>query len=224
MTTEVGEPSPQVIQAYLADRLSETAARTFEEYCLENPEFAREVGLDLALKKGLRDIDTRRRSRILWMAVAAAASLAVVALLAVLRPVGWLGSHIESPAVYTAASDLPVPLRSADRTVATLIRLREARAPVIRTDRRVLEIRLLPDVGDGRNGYTVFVEVMSAQGSLTATTHLGQLDSMGYATLFFDSSQLVGKDLSITISPTGGANAASERFQVRVLASDSPPK
>ena len=43
-------PGETVVADYLANRLSETEAQAFELYCLEHPDFARDVERELALR------------------------------------------------------------------------------------------------------------------------------------------------------------------------------
>jgi hypothetical protein len=46
----------QLIEQYVAGRLSESEAEAFEEYCLDNPEFARQVEMEQRLKAGLAHV------------------------------------------------------------------------------------------------------------------------------------------------------------------------
>src|SRR4029078_3545378 len=46
----------QMIEQYVAGRMSEADAAAFEDYCVENPEFARQVELDQRLRAGLAQV------------------------------------------------------------------------------------------------------------------------------------------------------------------------
>jgi len=46
----------QMIEQYVAGRLSEADAAAFEDYCVENPEFARQVELEQRLRAGLAQV------------------------------------------------------------------------------------------------------------------------------------------------------------------------
>jgi hypothetical protein len=47
------EMNQGLIEQYVSGRMSEADARAFEEYCLENPEFARQVEFEQRLKAGI---------------------------------------------------------------------------------------------------------------------------------------------------------------------------
>lgn len=78
--------SPSRIEDYLAGRLSDDEARAFEDYCVANPEFARQVELEQRLKAGLTQVargsteEFVRTSRPLrWRFAAAVAGILVAA-------------------------------------------------------------------------------------------------------------------------------------------------
>lgn len=73
------------IEQYVSGRMSENDARAFEEYCLANPEFARQVEFEQRLKAGLAQVArgstaefVRSRPSPRW-SLAAAAGIAFVA-------------------------------------------------------------------------------------------------------------------------------------------------
>jgi len=46
----------QLVEQYVAGKMSEAEAAAFEEFCLENPEFAKQVELEQRLKAGLAQV------------------------------------------------------------------------------------------------------------------------------------------------------------------------
>lgn len=48
--------NPHLIEQYVAGKLDETAAAAFEEYCLTNPEVARQVEFEQRLKSGIQQV------------------------------------------------------------------------------------------------------------------------------------------------------------------------
>ena len=80
------------IEHYVAGRMSEAEALVFEDYCLANPEFARQVEYEQRLKSGLAQVASgstaefvRSESPLRWSLAAAAGLL--IAVVAVLIPV-----------------------------------------------------------------------------------------------------------------------------------------
>jgi hypothetical protein len=70
------------IERYVAGRLSESEAHAFEDYCVANPEFARQVEIEQRLKAGLAQVArgstsefVRSESRVPWRLAAAAAGV-----------------------------------------------------------------------------------------------------------------------------------------------------
>jgi hypothetical protein len=97
------------IEKFVAGRMSEAEALAFEEYCLSNPEFARQVDYEQRLKAGLAQVASgstaefvRDRLPLRW-SLAAAASV-VIALVAVFS-LWFSGRHVQTPTLMTAVSD-----------------------------------------------------------------------------------------------------------------------
>ena len=97
------------IEKFVAGRMSEAEALAFEEYCLSNPEFARQVDYEQRLKVGLAQVASgstaefvRDRLPLRW-SLAAAASV-VIALVAVFS-LWFSGRHVQTPTLMTAVSD-----------------------------------------------------------------------------------------------------------------------
>jgi len=74
----------QLIEQYVAGRMDEAQAAAFEEYCLMNPEFARQVEFEQRLKSGLEQVargstaEFVRADRTGFWKLAAAASVVLV--------------------------------------------------------------------------------------------------------------------------------------------------
>lgn len=70
------------IEQYLAGRMSEDEARAFEDHCVANPEFAKQVELEQRLRAGLAEVArgstaefVRSRNPVQWQIAAAAAGI-----------------------------------------------------------------------------------------------------------------------------------------------------
>ena len=75
----------RLIEQYVAGRMSEAEAEAFEEYCLSNPEFARQVDFEQRLKLGLAEVArgstaefVRSNHPMRWNLAAAAAVVVLV--------------------------------------------------------------------------------------------------------------------------------------------------
>jgi hypothetical protein len=97
------------VEQYIAGRMTEAEAQAFEEYCLSNPEFARQVDYEQRLKVGLAQVASgstaefvRSESPLRWR-LAAAAGL-VVALGAVFS-IWTSGLHAPAPTILAAVTE-----------------------------------------------------------------------------------------------------------------------
>ena len=82
----------ELIEQYVAGRLSEAEAQAFEDYCLANPEFAKQVEYEQRLKAGLTQVArgstaefVRSNHPLRWSLAAAAGRLLVAIVLDLLR-------------------------------------------------------------------------------------------------------------------------------------------
>jgi len=97
------------IDQYIAGRMSEDDARAFEEYCLANPDFARQVEYEQRLRIGLAQVASgstaefvRSESPLRWNLAAAAGVL--IAIFAV--SYAWtIGTRASSPTILAAVVD-----------------------------------------------------------------------------------------------------------------------
>lgn len=108
----------ELIEQYVAGRLSESEAQAFEDYCLANPEFARQVEYEQRLKAGLTEVArgstaefVRSDHPLRWsLAAAAGLILAIGVTFYVWNP----ASRADAPAMLAAVTD------SAPRDLASL--------------------------------------------------------------------------------------------------------
>jgi hypothetical protein len=99
----------ELIEQYVAGRLSESEAQAFEDYCLANPEFARQVEYEQRLKAGLTQVASgstaefvRSDHPLRWsLAAAAGLILALVAMFYLWNPT----SRGNAPAMLAAVTD-----------------------------------------------------------------------------------------------------------------------
>ncbi|HEU4780472.1 MAG TPA: hypothetical protein VFS58_11375 [Steroidobacteraceae bacterium] len=99
----------ELIEQYVAGRLSEDHAQAFEDYCLANPDFARQVEYEQRLKAGIVEVargttaEFVRSNHPLHLRLAAAASvlLAFVAMFYFWNP----GSPAAAPTIMAAVTD-----------------------------------------------------------------------------------------------------------------------
>jgi hypothetical protein len=109
------------IEHYLSGRLSEHEARAFEDYCVANPEFARQVEFEQRLRDGIRQVSrgsteefVRADSPMRWgYAVAAGVVLALIGVFAVWRGQSSALAPAIMAAVTTEAHRSAEPLRLA---------------------------------------------------------------------------------------------------------------
>jgi hypothetical protein len=98
----------ELIEQYVAGRLSESEAQAFEDYCLANPEFARQVEYEQRLKAGLTEVArgstaefVRSDHPLRWsLAAAAGLILALAAMFYIWSPVSR-----SAPAMLAAITD-----------------------------------------------------------------------------------------------------------------------
>jgi len=97
------------IERFVAGRMGEAEALAFEEYCLANPEFARQVEYEQRLKAGLAQVASgstaefvRSEHPLRWkLAAAAGVLIALVAMFSI-----WTtGLHSSAPTILAAVTD-----------------------------------------------------------------------------------------------------------------------
>jgi hypothetical protein len=199
-------PDEATVAAYLSHKLPTEQADAFEIYCLEHPQFARKVELDLTFKRGLREIGLRNLqpgpSTRFWPRPALAASVAAVAACGLLLVVGprWRDSLV----VYRSATEVPSALRTDTHFGVTLVHLRGAQPPhrIVAPGRNgVLELRLYPDASPGRQGYSARIAYDSMVRSRSVILTQLRADSAGYIEMYLPLSEVADRTLKITLSP-----------------------
>jgi hypothetical protein len=216
-------PDEATVVAYLGNQLSEAQAEAFEIYCLDHPEFARMVELDLTMKRGLREIGMRDlkpraalRYRPPWAMAAGLAAVIGCGLLLVWSP--WRDSLV----TYLNPSEVPLQLRAGVHVGVTLLRLRGSDAThrvVVPRRTGVLELKIYPDTSAGRDGYSAGIALDSIVGRRSAVLHPLHADADGFLELYLPLSEVVGHTLKITLSSDVDSSAApAPAFRLQVVA------
>jgi hypothetical protein len=236
------QPTPEMVAAYLANRLPEADAESFEQYCLEHPEFARDVEAELALRDGLREFaagaplgstqsspvssiapsprSAHRRRRLVIAAAASVAICAATVLFLQSRP-------LESSAIAVASlAQWPASLQQATRTQVTLVRTRAASPEpgIVPGKNEVLEIKLLPDAPvsvESPGSSTLYA--MSFTGTKSGTSVIFQLTGLrpaadGLITVYVRTAALRGHSVVIHVEPMSQppARIAGQDFSITV--------
>jgi hypothetical protein len=224
-------PGEAVVAAYLANRLSETEAQEFELYCLQHPDFARDVERELTLKTGMREADQsvapvsvptyKRRYR--WR-LALAASVAVLASAVLI--IQYVMDKQPALVAFTSTIDVPEQLRRSAVSQVWLVRVRgnSAATRVSAPADGVVEIRLLPDKDSKSGDYSVQIsrESLSSTKPLIVK-HLKQATD-GYLQLYVPAKQMIGRTWLISVAEGDDFEKSQphEVFRVQfVAASDS---
>jgi hypothetical protein len=219
-------PGETVVADYLANRLSETEAQAFELYCLEHPDFARDVEHELALKTGMSEahqspapvsVPTHKRHYPRWR-LALAASVAVLAG-AVL--IVQLVMDKQPPLVaFTSTVDVPDQLKRSAVSQIWLVRVRGNRAAtqVLATADGVVEIHLLPDKDSKSGDYSVQISAESPSSTHPLTVRHLRTAADGYLTLYVPASQMVGRTWLISVAADGDVQSPGrEVFRVQFV-------
>jgi hypothetical protein len=230
VTTAAQDDAPEegVVADYLANRLSEDQAQAFEHYCLEHPDFARDVERELALKTGLRQahqpivqvsspVHKRRYGR--WPLALAASVVFLICAVAVFE---YSMDRRSALVAFTSAVDLPEHLRHAAVSPVTLVRMRgkEEVTQVSAADNGLVEIRMLPDLESKSGDYSVQISTESAASIKPLTVgHLRPVD--GYLQLYVPVSQMIGRTWLISVVGNGDSGQ-SEVYRVRIVAAPAP--
>jgi hypothetical protein len=216
-------PDEQTVAAYLGNQLPGPQAEAFEIYCLDHPEFARKVELDLSIKRGLREIGVGNPAPPAavrqWPRWAMAAGLAAVVGCGLL--LGWSHGHTGLVA-YRDASEIPLPLRAGVQVSVTFLRLRGSEAPhrvVVPRHTGVLELKIYPDTASGQNGYSANIVRDTLVGTRSVALKQLRTDPEGFLELYMPLSEVVGHTLDITLA-SDAANAATPMpaFRLQVVA------
>jgi hypothetical protein len=216
-------PDEATVAAYLNNQLPEPQAEAFEMYCLDHPEFARMVELDLTMKRGLREIGMRdpKPRATLWYRPpwAMAAGLAAVigcGLLLAWSP--WRASLV----AYRSPSEVPLQLRAGVHVGVTLLRLRGSDAThrsAVPRGTGVLELKIYPDTSPGTDGYSAGIALDSIVGKRSVVLNHLRTDADGFLELYLPLSDVVGHTLNITLASDADSSAApAPAFRLQVVA------
>ena len=219
------QPDDSEISAYLANRLNENQAQAFEQYCLEHPNFARDVERELQLKVGLRQLNQPAKvaatipwpSQRTWWPAALAASVTIVALV-------FLEFRPASAPVFTAfrsLTDLPANLRYASVTGIGLMQLRgdSALASVTAPVDGVIELRFLVEPG---LDYSIVATPNTSADALLKITGLRAAPD-GYLKVYVPANQMIGKVWTVTLIPSAIKDHNREQtFRVQFTATSTP--
>jgi hypothetical protein len=218
-------PDDSEVSAYLANRLNESQAQAFEQYCLEHPNFARDVERELQLKVGLQQLNQPakvtaiipRTSRQTWWPVALAASVAIAALVFFeFRPAS-------APAftVFRSLTDLPANLQQVPVTSIGLMQLRgDGAVPSVTSPvNGVVELRFLADPG------LDYAIAATPNTSADVVLKIGGLRAApdGYLRVYVPANQMIGKTWTISLIPAVFKDPKSEQtFRVQFAAASTP--
>jgi hypothetical protein len=225
-------PGETVVADYLANRLSETEAQAFELYCLEHPDFARDVERELALKTGMREADqspaqisapTRRRRYGRWR-------LALAASIVVFASAVWIIQYAmdKRPALvaFTSTTDVPEQLRRSAISQVWLVRVRgkSAATQVSAPADGVVEIRLLPGMDSKSGDYSVEISGESPSSTKPLTVKNLKPATDGYLQLYVPAKQMIGRTWLISVAEGSDfeKSQAHEVFRVQFVTAAGP--
>jgi hypothetical protein len=220
-------PGETVVADYLANRLSETEAQAFELYCLEHPDFARDVERELALKTGMREADrspaqisvpTRRRRYGRWRLALAAS---VVVLASAVFIVQYVVDKRPALVAFTSATDVPEQLKRSAISQVWLVRVRgkSAATQVSTPADGIVEIRLLPDMESKSGDYSVQISAESPSSTKPLTVGNLRTAADGYLQLYVPARQMIGRTWLISVAEGGdsGKSQSHEVFRVQFV-------
>jgi hypothetical protein len=210
-------PDEGVVADYLANRLSEAEAQSFEHYCLEHPEFAREVERELALKTGLRRahqsvaqviVPTHKRRYGRW-------SLAFAACIAVLASTVLIIQHVtdkqRSLVAFASTVDIPDQLRRSAVSQVRLVRVRgnDVATQVSASAGGIVEIELLPGLNSKSGGYSIQISAESPSSTKRLTIRNLRPAADGYLKLYVPADQIIGRTWLISVAQDGDLKSQS---------------
>ena len=227
-------PGETVVADYLANRLSETEAQVFELYCLQHPDFARDVERELALRTGMRQahqsvapvsVPTRKRRYARWPLALAAS---VVVLASAVLSIQYVMNKQPSLVAFTSTVDVPEQLKRSAVSQVWLVRVRgkSAATQVSAPVDGVVEIRLLPDKDSKSGDYSVQISAESPSSTKPLTVRHLSPASDSYLQLYVPAKQMIGRTWLISVAEGGdfGKSQGVEAFRVQFVAATEPAK
>lgn len=234
-TSAQGEaPGESVIADYLANRLSEAEAQAFEQYCLQHPDFARDVERELALKTGMRQahqsvapvrVPTHKRRYRQW-AFALAACVAVLG--SAVLVIQYSKDTQPSLVAFTSTIDIPDQLRGSAISEIRVVRMRgnDAVTQVSASANGLVEIRLLPSLSSKSGGYSLQIADESGPSTKPLTVRNLRPAPDGYLQLYVPASQMIGRTWLISLAENGdfGKSQTKEVFRIQFVAAAGSAK
>ncbi len=193
--------NPQLIEQFVAGRMAEAEAEAFEEFCLVNPEFAKQVEVEQRLKAGLAQVARGSTSEFVrsgredsWKFALAASVLLLIGAGAYL----WQRSATISPHVLTAMQNHTAPSGASLRLA--LVRGAE-NVPVLPDGVVRIEIVGLFESG---SRYAVVLDQHTKKGVETVAVLDGQNPSSPVKLeVLLDSDELASGYYSLHVTRTG---------------------
>lgn len=231
--TSIFTDDPTIANRYLADQLTESERKAFEQRLIDDPAALRELEatarLKLALQKLRRSgriegLVAARQPRMPWLLSAAAAAAMLVLGIGVLR---WSND----PAPMMAASlaslvdDGGNPLSIA-RTYAVFRKRADAYDAVIQlpASRQAIELRVLPDPETQRAHYRASLWSVGddAAVEIAGLIHPLQAAPDGAVTIYVDSSRMVPGEYKLVLTSEASADSAvQDTFLIQVRSAAS---
>lgn len=213
------------IERYLAGRMTSSQSEAFEQYVSEHPDIRGQLEETLKFREGLArlrdrgELDEllRRPPHRRWLAYAAAAAVAIVA-------IGlWLRSP-ELPVLARSPAELALQRHGHPGILATQVLARtrgtaEVTTVQLPSDPGLIELRMVPSVLRSGTRYRVRLNRLNGP---SGRTDFGLLEGVpqgtdGYVTIYIDRAPLIAGDYEVSLSGTGSDGEAVEgdRFLVR---------
>jgi hypothetical protein len=226
--TQSQAPGEEVVADYLANRLSEDKAQAFEHYCLEHPDFARDVEHELALKTGLRQADqptvhvsapVRRRRFGRWPLALAASVVVLVSAVLVYQ---YSSNRIPTLVAFTSVSDLPEQLRLASVSEVRLVRMRRGMeaTQVSASANGLVDLRLIPDSIAESGIYSVQISAESQSSTKPLIVRGLRPTPDGYLQVYVPAAQMIGRTWLVSVGEDAdvGKQQSVEVFRLQFVA------
>ena len=214
---QIEAPDENVVADYLAHRLSDSQAQTFELYCLEHPAFARQVEQELALKTGMGQMpegsdrphalpDHRGMGR--WPLALAASVLILISAGLVFK---YSARQQPQLVAFRSAADLTDQLKHAAVSEVRLARVRGQGTVThvsVPTD-GIVEIRVLPDFAS-ETGYSIKIAADATGSTQSLIVRDLKPTGDGFLQIYVPAAPLIGRTWLLSV----GEGAGTEAFRL----------
>lgn len=238
---------PTTAGRYLAGQLSAEEQRSYEALLVSHPEVLRELEATARLKVGLARLRERgdldgllqapaRAGPSAWLRQPAMVALAASFALAVVGALLWRNTMPRADMLYASLSALQAHGGASRSLVGhyTLVRTRSTSAETILSPppaRQAFELRVLPDIEPGADGYLVQLFRVRSDGSAeqpaVASSTALQPGADAFVTLYADSSLLSVGRYQLKVAAAGTVTGATapppEYFSIRVATPAAAP-